>query len=56
MASLQQAGTLNGHKEHLYPMGLAFSPDGTALVSVSKEHFRLWRAASFAETDSKEAR
>ena len=56
MASLQQAGTLNGHKEHLDPTGLAFSPDGNTLVSVSKGLFRVWSAASFAETDSKGAR
>jgi len=56
MASLQQAGTLNGHKEHLDPTGLAFSPDGNTLVSVSKGLFRVWSAASFAETDSKGVR
>ncbi|MBI2929520.1 MAG: protein kinase [Verrucomicrobia bacterium] len=56
MASLQQTGTLDGHREHLYTTGLAFSPDGDTLVSVSKEHFRIWRAASFAEAGSKEAR
>ena len=53
----QQAGTLTGHKEYLHdPRGLVFSPDGAMLVSVSKEQFRVWRAASFVEADSKEAR
>jgi WD40 repeat protein len=56
MVSLQQVGTLNGHTEHLDPTGLAFSPDGNTLVSVSKGLFRVWRAASFAETDSKGVR
>jgi WD40 repeat protein len=54
MSSLEKVGTLNGHKGYLE--GMAFSPDGTALVSVSKENLRVWRAASFTETDSKEAR
>ena len=56
MASLQQVGTLNGHAGPVWRAGLAFTPDGNNLVSVSLEHFRIWRAASFAETGSKEAR
>ena len=56
MTSLQQVGTLNGHAAPIYQMGLAFTPDGNNLVSVSTERFRVWRAASFAETDSKDAR
>jgi WD40 repeat protein len=56
-ASPQQTGTLHGHKEHLSDSGgLVFSPDGSMLVSVSQEQFRVWRAAAFAETDSKDAR
>jgi WD40 repeat protein len=54
MASRQQVGTLNGHEETLHD--LAFSSDGNTLVSVSKAQFRIWRAASFTETDSKTAR
>ena len=57
MTSLQQVGVLSGHKDTLHDSrGLVFSPDGSMLVSVSKEQFRVWRAASFAETDSKEER
>jgi WD40 repeat protein len=56
MASLQQVGTLNGHAGPIWNMGLAFTPDGNNLVSVSRENFRVWRAASFAESGSKEAR
>jgi WD40 repeat protein len=56
MASLQQVGTLNGHAGPIWRAGLAFTPDGNNLVSVSLDHFRIWRAASFAETGSKEAR
>jgi WD40 repeat protein len=56
MTSLQQVGTLNGHVAPVWQTCLAFTPDGNNLVSVSQERFRVWRAASFAETDSKEAR
>src|SRR5262249_36020952 len=57
LPSLQQTGTLKGHKEHLHdPRGLVFSPDGSMLVSVSPEQFRVWRAASIAEADSKQTR
>ena len=49
MDSFQQVGTLSGHNETVDD--LDFSSDGNTLVSVSKTQFRIWRAASFAETD-----
>ncbi len=44
--------TLEGHKEAVTQ--LAFTPDGDHLVSVSKDQLRVWRAASWAETDARE--
>ena len=54
VASRQQVGTLRSGESLLYD--LAFWPDGNTLVSVSLDHFKIWRAPSSAETDSKEAR
>jgi WD40 repeat protein len=54
MASLQQVGTLKGHKETLED--LVFAPDGNKLVSASLEQFRVWHAAPFTQTDAKEDR
>ena len=54
LASRQQVGTLRGHGEDVYEM--AFLPDGTTLVSASFDQFRIWRAASAAETDANEAK
>lgn len=56
VASHQEVATLDGHKE--WVRQLAFTPDGDHLVSVGKDHLRVWRAASWAETEAaeKEAR
>jgi len=50
VASHQEVATLEGHKESVTQ--LAFTPDGDHLVSVSKDRLRVWRASSWAETDS----
>ena len=50
VASHQEVATLEGHQESV--MQLAFTSDGDHLVSASKDQLRLWRAASWAETDS----
>ncbi len=57
IASRQQTGTLSGHNAPLSaPGGLAFTPDGSMLVSVSREQFRVWRATSVAASGSTETR
>jgi WD40 repeat protein len=50
VASHQEVATLEGHKD--WVTQLAFTPDGDHLVSASKDQLRVWRAASWAETDS----
>jgi WD40 repeat protein len=49
VASHQEVATLEGHKESVTQ--LAFTPDGDHLVSASKDQLRLWRAASWTETE-----
>jgi WD40 repeat protein/tRNA A-37 threonylcarbamoyl transferase component Bud32 len=56
MASLQEVGTLTDHAESFLIPSLVFSPDGDSLVAVNKTQFRIWRAASFAETDVQDRR
>ena len=55
VASHQEVATLEGHKESVTQ--LAFTPDGDHLVSASKDQLRVWRAASWAESEAqKESR
>jgi WD40 repeat protein len=56
LASRQQVGTLNGHSAPIWQTGLAFTPDGNKLVSVSQEQYRVWRAAPLEEVGSERAR
>jgi len=49
VVSRQEVATLRGHKERVTQM--AFTPDGDYLVSASRDQLRVWRAASFKETD-----
>jgi WD40 repeat protein len=51
LTSLQEVATLKGHGDSV--MQLAFTPDGNNLVSVSRDQFRVWRAASTPEKVSK---
>ena len=50
VVSHQELVLLEGHKDEVFQ--LAFTPDGDHLVSASKDQLRVWRAASWAETDS----
>jgi len=52
VASRQEVATLEGHEESVRQ--LAFTPDGDHLVSASKDELRVWRAASWAESDATE--
>jgi WD40 repeat protein len=49
-ASLEEVATLDGHNEEVKQ--LAFTPDGDHLVSASPDQLRVWRAASWADTDT----
>jgi WD40 repeat protein len=50
LASRQEVAALKGH-EHQARF-VAFLPDRNTLVSAGLDQLRVWRAASFAETDS----
>jgi WD40 repeat protein len=50
LASRQEVAALKGH-EHQARF-VAFLPDDNTLVSAGLDQLRVWRAASFAETDS----
>jgi WD40 repeat protein len=52
VASRQELVLLEGHKDEVFQ--LAFTPDGDHLVSASKDQLRVWRAASWAETEAAE--
>jgi WD40 repeat protein len=52
LAPLQQTATLRGHTGPVN--GLAFSRDGTLLVSSGDGTARLWRAATFQEIERAE--
>jgi WD40 repeat protein len=50
IASRREAARLHGHRAHVH--SVAFSPDGNTLAAGSADgRIRLWRAASFAETN-----
>ncbi len=52
--SREERATLEGHQEQVRQ--LAFTPDGDHLVSASRDQFRVWSAASWAETETPDKR
>lgn len=52
VTSHEEVMTLDGHEEAVTQ--LAFTPDGSHLVSVSKDQLRFWRAPSWAEIEAAE--
>ena len=50
LASKEEVATLAGHKRTLH--ALSFLSDGNTLVSVGLDQVRVWRAASFEESDA----
>jgi WD40 repeat protein len=49
LVSRHEVATLKGHERSVHDV--AFLSDGNTLVSVGQEQVRVWRAASFEETD-----